>query len=359
MRWFAWFVAFATVASTGFIPAVAKAKSGLLIVVTGTTGTKIAGELSENTGQRGHQVISLPAEIMNLAGQLKAEIEDGHIAEDGPNAPAHLGAFSQAVLAAIPELFEYHSIRVISEQILPLEMVRRDGTFLGDVAEVAHEFAKIKVRSFVPRRRGSKLPMSRYVIEAIDASDGPRIEQDIVKVALELEREVPVELDFAAGPANLMRALRRDVSILHIDTHGGPGGQSIQVSRAGAMLHADHITASVRVPLVLLFGCEGVSSPQAFGAILHAKGADAVISSFATFRSNGLTGSAKREHQIYEAFFSSLRASQTIGAALLSLRQAALREARESSEGPTLTRMFFVLLGRDDIGFAWPSRSGQ
>jgi hypothetical protein len=156
---------------------------------------------------------------------------------------------------------------------------------------------------FVPKR-DSKFRMLRYVIQAIDASDGPRIERDIVKVALGLEHEVPVELYFAAGAANLMRALRRDdVSILHIDTHGDLGGRSIQVSRAGTKLHADRITAPVRVPVILLFGCEGVASSRAFGAVLHAKGADAVISSFATFRSNGLTGSAKREQQIYVDFF--------------------------------------------------------
>jgi hypothetical protein len=88
-------------------------------------------------------VVRLPAEILSLAVKLKAEIEDGHIAEDGPNAPAHLGAFSQGVLAAIPDLFDYHTIRVISEQILPLEMVRHNGTFLGDVAKVAHEFSEL------------------------------------------------------------------------------------------------------------------------------------------------------------------------------------------------------------------------
>jgi hypothetical protein len=341
--------------STSFVPALAESKSDLLIIVAETAGAKGVAKL---TGRRAQRVIHLPAEIINLAGQLKAEIENGNIAEDGPNAPAHLAAFSEGVLAAIPDLFEYHSIRVVSEQILPLEMVRRDGTFLGDVAEVAHEFGKAKESSFGARRDSRKLPMSRYVLEAVDASEGPRIEQDIVKVALELEREIPVELDFAAGPANLIRALRRgDVSILHIDTHGARGGLSIQVSRDGAMLHADLITAPVRVPVVLLFGCEGVSSPQAFGAVLHAKGADAVISSFATFRSNGLTGNAKREHRIYEGFFSSLRAGQTIGTGLLSLRQAAFREARESSKGPTLTRLFFVLVGRDDIAFAWPSLS--
>jgi hypothetical protein len=322
---------------------------------------KLAQKALRDARQSGYQAIRLPPDTVRLAGQLRAEIEDGRIAENGPNAPAELDAFSAAVLQAIPDLFEYHFIRVISHQILPLEMVRRDDAFLGDVAEIAHEFTKGEAISSLALH-GKKLTFSRYVIEAIIGmpTGMSRIDQDIVKVALKLENEIPLEVDFNGGAGALTRALgRKDVSILHIDTHGGLGGRSIQASRAGEMLHATDIRAPVRVPLVLLFGCEGVGSAQAFGSILHARGAEAVISSFAKFDSFGLTGDPVREQQIYEGFFSALRAGRTIGAALVSLRQAALHEGRASSQVTTLTRLLFVLVGREDIAFAWPKLSGQ
>lgn len=85
----------------------------------------------------------------------------------------------------------------------------------------------------------------------------PRDKQDIVQVALKLEREIPVDLSFGGGDRNRLARLlaRDDLSILHIDTHGGPDGRAILVSRGGAMLTSDEMRAQVRVPLVLLFGC--------------------------------------------------------------------------------------------------------
>lgn len=204
--------------------------------------------------------------------------------------------------------------------------------------------------------------MSRYVVEAIIGmpKKHSRIGQDIVKVALDLEREIPVELNFGGGADRFRQTLGRDdVSILHIDTHGGPEGRSIQVGRDGAMLESADITNAVTAPLVLLFGCEGAAGSDAFGARLHVRGATAVISSFAKFNSFGLTGDPDREHRIYEAFFASLKAGQSVGMALVALRQTALREGRASPRGRSLTRLLFVLIGRDDISFAWPRDSGQ
>jgi hypothetical protein len=120
------------------------------------------------------------------------------------------------------------------------------------------------------------------------------------------------------------------------------------------MLSADQIPPSIRVPVILLFGCEGLASKRSLGAILRARGAEAVISAVATFEGFGLTGDPARERLVYEAFFSALKSGETIGAALVSLRQAARREGSLTSQGATLTRSLFVLLGRDDLTFAWP-----
>jgi hypothetical protein len=360
MRGLAWFVVLVAVGFSGPAPTSAKPRADTLIVVAGIADAKLVAEVAKDARRFGHRLVELPTKAVDIAVQLKAEIEDDHIAEDGLRAPAHLRAFSGAVLAAIPDLFDYHYVRIISEQMLPLEMVRTDRGFLGDVAEIAHEFPASGVRPFV-EPRGRKLAMSRYIIDAVIGMPTglSRADQDIVRVALKLEREIPVDLSFGGSSEGLTRLLARgDVSILHIDTHGGPGGRSIQVSREGGMLDADNVAFPVKAPVVLLFGCEGVASQQSFGAILRARGAEAVISSFAKFNSYGLTGDSVREQQIYEAFFWALRSGQTVGAALVSLRQAAQREARMSPQGVTLTRLLFVLVGRDDLAFAWPKVPG-
>src|SRR5262249_45001382 len=109
----------------------------------------------------------------------------------------------------------------------------------------------------------------------------PRASQDIAQVALKLESEIPVDLSFGGGDrGRLARLLARDdLSILHIDTHGGPDGRVILISRGGAMLASDEITAPVRVPVVLLFGCQGVANRQSFGSVLRARrgGGDIIV----------------------------------------------------------------------------------
>ena len=120
------------------------------------------------------------------------------------------------------------------------------------------------------------------------------------------------------------------------------------------MLPARALPQRVRVPVVLLFGCEGVANAEAFGAVLRQRGAEAVISSFAKFESFGLTGDATREKRIYEAFFRSIGAGEDVGTALLRLRQVARAEAISAGSGRTLTRLFFVLLGNSRLTLSGP-----
>jgi hypothetical protein len=331
-------------------------RSDTVVVTAGVSDSTFAAELGKEARKLGFALLELPARVIELARQLKVEIENDDTAEDGHRSPPHLNAFSDAVLAVIPDLFTYRHVRVISEEMLPLEMVRREKAFLGDVAEISHELPAGEASSQLARR-AHKLPLSRYFIDAVMGMEAgvPRASQDIVQMALKLESEIPVDLSFGGGDSGRLAQLltRADLSILHIDTHGGPDGRTILVSRAGTMLGSDEIPASVRVPVVLLFGCQGVANRHSFGTVLRARGAEAVISSLATFRSYGLTGDAARERLIYEAFFAALKSGDTIGKALVALRQTARREGRSGPQGATLTRLMFVLVGRDDLMFAW------
>jgi hypothetical protein len=336
-------------------------RSDTVVVTAGISDSTFAAALGKDAHKLGYALLELPAPAIELARQLKAEIENDDTAEDGPHSPPHLDAFSDAVLAAIPSLFTYRHVRVISEEMLPLEMVRRDRQFLGDIAEISHEFPAGEASALLSQSLFTgdqhKLPLSRYFIDAVMGMDPgvPRASQDIVQVALKLESEIPVDLSFGGGDGGRLAQLltRDELSILHIDTHGGPDGRTILVSRAGTMLGSDELPASVRVPVVLLFGCQGVANRRSFGSVLRARGAQAVISSLATFKSYGLTGDAARERLIYEAFFAALKSGDTIGKALVALRQTARREGRSGPQGATLTRLMFVLVGRDDLAFAW------
>lgn len=331
--------------ATGLAPADAAESLALVAGLEGRQKADVVSRLQAG----GHEVAALDRAVLDSAAALLADIDNGAIDEAGPDQPTHLADFSKAVLAAVPRLSEYKRIQVVSPVMLPIELVRdANGEFAGDRVAIGHEFAD----AGRPLPRREQRPFATYVIEAVmGMPDGAaRADQDIVQVALALERTHRVELHFDGGRKSLEQVLGRDdVGVLHIDTHGSEGGDAIQVSRAGVMLPASALPRRVRVPVVLLFGCEGVANARAFGAVLRQRGAEAVVSAFAKFESFGLTGDAAREKRIYEAFFRSVDQGEDIGTALLRLRQAARDEAIAGGKRRTLTRLFFVLLGNDRL----------
>lgn len=330
-------------------PAAAAQSSDVLLIVADGVDYDAAGY---------SKVVRLDHPVVDLAAQVVRDIEAGDIEQEGRRRPAQLHAFSAAVLAAVPELFAYKSIEVVSRTFLPIELVSRDGIFLGDTVATSHQFAAAGQRH---RRAAPRNTLfSSYVIEAaMPMPKGvPREEQDIVQVALELQqtREFPVHLNLDPARDSLRRTLiRDDVSILHIDTHGAEKGIAIQTTHAGDLMPVSDIPRTVRVPLILLFGCEGVADAGAFGAVLRARGAETVISSFAKFQSFGLTGDPQREKRIYQAFFGALRSGENTANALVRLRQAARDEMTIGAAQPTLTRHFFVLVGNGQLRFKQPA----
>ncbi len=203
------------------------------------------------------------------------------------------------------------------------------------------------------RKSPAPRSLAAYVVEAVIPMDPGRrrIEQDIVEVALDQEKYFPVTLDFNSGSRGMKRVLERDdIAILHIDTHGS--GPEIQVSRSGELMAAKDIPEKLQIPVVLLFGCDGVTSNEAFGSVMRARGADAVVSSFAKFNSFGITGDPKEENDVYEAFFAAIKGGETLGTALVRFRDVARRASLVPGKQKTLTRHFFVLIGDGQLKFA-------
>ena len=326
--------------------------SSSLVIAAGLDDVQYAALLKRAGGPQS-QVIRLEKSVLARAGKLLEEIDKGLIHETGPRSPPSLKAFSAEILAAIPNIFEASEIHVVSEQMLPIELVNDRRGFLGDMAPISHEY---DVASYTPQVVVNAL--NSYTIEAVIGMPPgmPRAKQDIVELALSLEQELPVDIRFNSGLRGLQSSLRRtDLSVLHIDTHGSDKGLSIQASRAGDMMQASDLPASIHPRLVLLFGCEGVAQADSFGSELRARGAKAVISSFAKFTSFGITGDAVREKRVYEAFFGALKDGEDVAGALLRFRVAARGEMIGPASERSLTRLFFVVVGNGALKFTWPA----
>ena len=233
--------------------------SSSLVIAAGLDDAQFAALLKRAGGPE-FQVIRLEKSVLARAGKLLEEIDKGLIHETGPRSPPSLKAFSAEILAAIPNIFEASEIHVVSEQMLPIELVNDRWGFLGDMASISHEY---DVASYTLQVVVDAL--DSYTIEAVIGMPPgmPRAKQDIVELALSLEQEVPVDIRFNSGLHGLQSSLRRaDLSVLHIDTHGSDKGLSIQASRAGDMMKASDLPTSIHPRLVLLFGCEGVAQAE-------------------------------------------------------------------------------------------------
>ena len=132
----------------------------------------------------------------DAAAELRQEIDTGLIAEEGETSPPHLAKFSQEFLNAIPGLFNYERIYIVSPAMLPIEMVRKDGIFVGDRIAVSHEFDLpdhgLRGDSSAPR------PLASYVVEAVD-SDGCRT--------------APYRARYCRGGARSRKRLSRDTRL--------------------------------------------------------------------------------------------------------------------------------------------------
>jgi hypothetical protein len=322
-----------------------------LVIAAGLADWQIR-ELRQASSAEVADFVILGDPVFKLAGDLSAEIGNGRIYESGMRSPPSLQPFSEMVFAAVPQIFSYKYIYVVSSALIPIELVQKDEIFLGDRVIVSHDFPRGERWhfEFLPKT----LAFTSYLIDAvIEMPPGMRrIDQDIVQAALALENRFSVELRLHANSSGFRDTLvRRDVSILHIDTHGGKDGIAIQIARDGTMMPAEELPSSISIPVVLLFGCEGVANNRSFGAAMRRQGTEVVISSFAKFTSFGITGDPAREKQVYLAFFNGLLAGDDVGGALLRLRKAALEEMAASNGKRTLTRLFFVLVGNAKLKF--------
>ena len=194
--------------------AVAPAAIALLVAAVSLTTPAAAGPLdnllivadgAEYDAAGYSRVVSIGRPVVDVAAGLADDIEAGHIEQDGPHRPARLATFSDAVLAEMPDLFAYKSVEVVSQAFLPIELVRKDGIFLGDTVAISHEFAVPggRFRRSMPR----ETVFASYVIEAaMPMPEGQsRTEQDIVQVALELQQAgaFPVRLNLDPAPDSL------------------------------------------------------------------------------------------------------------------------------------------------------------
>ncbi len=112
----------------------------MLVIAAKTLGKEKVGALAAYAKEQKFDFYELGSSAIDSGVKLSQDIEAGFIAEEGENSPPHLMQFSREALSGVPDLFKYERIYVVSPVFLPIEMVRKDGIFVGDRIAVSHEF---------------------------------------------------------------------------------------------------------------------------------------------------------------------------------------------------------------------------
>jgi hypothetical protein len=330
-----------------------------IVLVTGVGDNSIVDQIKVVTDKYGYRLIRLPEEMVPLSKHILLEIDDGRIYEKGTKSPPSLKKFSKLAASVLGDKPKYRYIYSIAPFIVPLDLVRRGDQFWGDSSVISHIFFD-KGEHFAGRLENSLAPITfkftSYVVDLIFPmpSGVSRIKQDVVRSALSFEKLIPVQLLLNSSSATTINTLKRnDISILHLDTHGGERGTSVQIDRKGYMLGIDGLPNKINIPVVLLFGCEGVATKASIGVVMNKRGVMTVISAFAKFVSLGITGRAISEQKTYQAFLGSIVKGKDVGTAVLNFRRTAKEALDKTGRTRPLTRLFFVIVGNSRLKFSF------
>lgn len=318
---------------------------------------QIFNEIIKRANELGYEFFQLPYNLSPISERLVYELNTGKSDELGENSPQYLDEFSEVITSVVENIRGYKYIYSISQSILPLELVKIGDKFLGDFCAVSHIFPNNEKRFldiFIRAITTKQLTFQSYVLDCIYAMDQgrKRLDQDIVHSALSIEDKIPVEILLNVSRDKTDECLKRkDISILHLDTHSGTDGISIQTDRKGFMLHSRYLPSTINIPLIMLIGCETISRSSSFGVSLFNRGVDSIFSPFSLFQSLALAGTEVGQLNCYNTFLNSLIEGKTVGEAIMELRRTAMLERKKCGLKMTLTRLYFTIVGNSKLSF--------
>jgi len=262
-------------------------------------------------------------------------------------------AFSEQALECLAlKMPDEGRFLIVAPSLVPFDLVQEDNRAWG----LTHIFSHLltdKVTDIHDCLRRSVQPielhLDSYLLVCPMAMDRavPRHLQDIVTVAASLEKYLPVEIWLQPTLPRAISALeRRDVSWLHIDTHGDSLGSAIMMgpTRSGSnLVGTGELPNEVYAPLVLPIGCALLATSNSVGTEFIKRGAYSVFGPCSVFHSLGIANSEEGEANWYRNFFTALLDGVDVG--------ESVRRARQVSGGGIL-KFAWMILGTSALVFA-------
>jgi len=257
--------------------------------------------------------------------------------------------FSAAALRLIPVPSPNDRFLVVSPTACPLDLVHDEIGNWGERAIVSHLHSNTTPTTTMLSKvlRPHRSPLETYLLVCPMAMDRTlaRHQQDIIIVATGLESRCPVEISLQPPFERAIACFgRKDVSWLHVDTHGNAHSIMLGPSRdCGKMGQATDLPPDIPVPLVILVGCDLTYGATSIGSTVLERGATSVWGPCVTFASLALAGSDTAQTFWYEKFFQSLLDGRDVGESLLT--------ARQTIQDASILKFAWLLLGSSLLSF--------
>lgn len=251
------------------------------------------------------------------------------------------GGFDPEIVAG------YEEAIVISWVPIPIDLINVGGQSLGRRLVISHIVApgskrlkEVLKRALRPERSELKR-MALLAVANLSIGVG-RENHDIVKAALKFSNRIPTDIVIEPEATESLRYLgRKDVQILHVDTHGDQNGIQLG-SRDQGLFHVDQLAQPIGSRFLLLVGCSTGRGEKSLGPSLVARGAAAVVGMAFAFRSGEPSGGDITDSRFYEILWDNILLGLPVGKALLRAKQAL-------PEGPWSS--MWLLFGNPHVNF--------
>jgi hypothetical protein len=300
----------------------------ILVVSEGVATTENdRGNWPESVG--GWELTVLPPRqagwLLKASRKLKHDLDE----IGGRHAPPSLGDFNRVVTDLLPAPHDDDRTLVVSQWPVPLDLAQDNDGDWGERGIYSHLLVRETLGLDVVSRSvgdSTTVPLGTYLLVCPMAMDRfvPRYLQDIVRVATELEGQIPVEMWLQPTLGRALQAFGQPhVGVLHIDTHGTATTMMLGPTRDDSRgIGASDLPDHLAIPLVIVVGCELAGSADGIGATLIRRGVRAVFGTFVTFHSLGVAGSEEGEADWYRQLYQGLIRGDDLGRAVLNARRA-------------------------------------
>jgi len=222
----------------------------------------------------------------------------------------------------LPECFSH--VLVISERIIPVDLVPCRGCLIGIECIVAHAFAGSEATAWLLKVLHGEKPSLRRIAHVCSYDPRPTTLHDMDVISATLGLSTPLAIEHYFYPTKEIAAglfRRSDIDILHFECHGTI--TSLQIDNPYGMPIDVRDLYSDSGPIVYFFlGCNAGGKMNGVAPTFVKKGALASIGAYCRFLSGGSSGEVSVS-AYYDALYQGLVAGDSLGEAVQAGRKAA------------------------------------